>query len=298
MGAAEKVKILIVDDKPANLLALEAILDSPIYSLVRARSGREAVEHVEKERFAVILLDVQMPDIDGYEAARRIKKLPNGRDVPIVFVTAVYKEDEDARRGYAAGGLDFFPKPLDPELLRTKIKLYTDLFVMARATSEKDGLAEILREHRITKHRLETILRAISEGVVVADRSGEIVLSNIEALRLFGSEENLPFARRGDYVGTHPETGEVIPSGDWPLIRALEKGETSSSELTEVGLPDGARIVIIHSASPVRTEDGEVVGAVCVFKELDADALPAAMRGAPAPSRRTDPRAQRGAHRA
>lgn len=294
MAGSHRVKILIVDDKPANLLALEAVLDSPLYELVRAGSGLEAVERVEKDAFAAILLDVQMPDIDGYEAARRIKRLPNGRDVPIIFVTAVYNEDEDARRGYAAGGLDYFPKPLDPELLKTKIRLYSDLFLMSRATRDQGSLAAVLRERRIAERKLETILRAISEGVVVADRDGAIVQTNAEALRVFGSESGVPFSRRGEYVGTHPETGEVIASGDWPLLRALETGEPTASELTELALPDGSRTTILNSASPVRTEDGEVVGAVCVFKELPraASLEPPAGR---ARSRRRGPRDQRAA---
>lgn len=262
-----KIKLLLVDDKPANLLALEAVLDSPAYELVRAGSGFQALEQVERTDFAAILLDVQMPLMDGYETARRIKKLPKGKDVPIIFVTAVFREDEDARRGYQAGGLDFFPKPIDPDLLRTKIKLYGDLFLMSHLARE-GSVAAIMRERQLAERKLETILRSITEGVVVSDRDGKIVQINQEGLRLFGSVEAVPFDRRHEYVGTHPETGDCVPSDDWPLVRALERGEVCPSELTEVEVPGGAKMLLLNSATPLKTEEGELVGAVCVFKEM------------------------------
>ncbi len=121
-------KILIVDDRVENLVALEAVLGAPDYELIRARSGLDAVRCVDAhDDLAVIVMDLQMPGMDGFEAARKIKCMPHGRSVPIIFVTAVYNEDEDVRRGYACGALDFFPKPLEANLLRTKVRLYSDL---------------------------------------------------------------------------------------------------------------------------------------------------------------------------
>lgn len=260
MASIEKVSILIVDDKPANLLALEAILDSPAYDLVRASSGEEALKLVETRTFGTILLDVQMPGIDGYETARRIKKLANGRDVPIVFVTAVYQESEDARRGYEAGGLDYFPKPLDPVLLKTKVKLYCDLHLLTRAPRKVLDLAE---------RKLEAVLRTISEGVVVVDTEGRVVQFNDEAKRIWGSPEAMPFGRRSEYVGAHPETGEMIASGEWPLVRVLKTGQATGSELTEIEVPGrGDKLLLISSACPLRTDEGELLGAVAAFKVL------------------------------
>src|SRR6516165_9589018 len=120
-----KVKILMVDDLPANLLALEAVLGAPNYDLVRAFSGAEAIKLVEEWSFATIILDLHMPGLDGYETARRIKKLPHGAEVPIIFITAVYKESEDVRRGYEAGAIDFIPKPFEPSVLKAKVSIYT-----------------------------------------------------------------------------------------------------------------------------------------------------------------------------
>src|SRR5262245_11325384 len=118
-----KPTILAVDDTPTNLVALEAVLDKD-FALVFARSGPEAMALLQEQSVDVILMDVQMPNMDGFEAAEQIKKLPGCEDIPIVFITAVYNEDPHVKRGYAAGGVDYFTKPFDPDLLRLKVGIY------------------------------------------------------------------------------------------------------------------------------------------------------------------------------
>src|SRR5678816_2213059 len=117
-------RVLAVDDTPSNLVALDAVL-SRNYAMVEANSGTAALAMLEHDpNFDVILLDVSMPIIDGYETATRIKKLPGCEDIPIVFITAVYNEAPHVKRGYAAGGIDYFTKPFDPDILRLKVGIY------------------------------------------------------------------------------------------------------------------------------------------------------------------------------
>src|SRR5690349_17195729 len=113
----EKISLLLVDDHPSNLIVLEAVLSDPSYDLVKAHSGQEALDLVNERDFALILLDVQMPGMDGFETARQIKKLERGKDVPLIFLTAIFKEDPFVRRGYEMGAIDYFGKPFDPEVL-------------------------------------------------------------------------------------------------------------------------------------------------------------------------------------
>src|ERR1700749_1502483 len=114
-----KGKILMVDDKTANLLALEAVLDRPEYDLIRANSGSDALEALHQHPdIALILLDVQMPIMDGFETARRIKRDPAYAAIPIIFITAVYTTDPFVLKGMQAGGIDYFTKPFDPEVLK------------------------------------------------------------------------------------------------------------------------------------------------------------------------------------
>lgn len=120
--------ILLVDDTPANLIALGAVLKPLEMRVIEVASGAEALKAVEREQFAAVLLDVQMPEMDGLETAKRIRTLPNGRGVPILFLTAIHRDEQYARRGYAVGASDYITKPFDAELLRARVRAYVELF--------------------------------------------------------------------------------------------------------------------------------------------------------------------------
>ncbi|WP_189276363.1 response regulator [Kitasatospora griseola] len=121
-------KVLLVDDRPDNLMVLEAVLGPHGHRLVRAESGPDALRALlEPDDFAVILLDVQMPGMDGYETAAHIKRRARTRDIPIVFVTAIGTDPDHSMRGYAAGAVDFIPKPVDPWALRAKVAVHVEL---------------------------------------------------------------------------------------------------------------------------------------------------------------------------
>lgn len=139
----EKAKILLVDDREENLIALEAILSSLEQELVRARSGEEALKALLTGEYAVILLDVVMPGMDGFEVARDIKRRRKTRDIPIIFLTAANGDPDYAFRGYAAGAVDFIAKPFDPWILRAKVSVFVDLHTKNRQLREQ---ATLLRE--------------------------------------------------------------------------------------------------------------------------------------------------------
>jgi CheY-like chemotaxis protein len=123
----EPARILLVDDRPDNLLALEAILASLGQTLVRAASGEEALKALLADDYAVILLDVQMPGMDGFETAAHIKRRERTRDIPIIFLTAINREPQHAFRGYSTGAVDYLAKPFDPWVLRAKVAVFVDL---------------------------------------------------------------------------------------------------------------------------------------------------------------------------
>jgi CheY-like chemotaxis protein len=120
LATPPKVKILLVDDRPANLLTLESILEDLGQEIVKATSGKEALRHLLKDDYAVILLDVKMPEMDGFETATLIRERDRSRHTPIVFLTA-HKEEEHLFRGYYAGAVDFLKKPIQQEVLRSKV---------------------------------------------------------------------------------------------------------------------------------------------------------------------------------
>jgi CheY-like chemotaxis protein len=137
-----KARILLVDDRHENLVALEAILSSLNQTLVTVRSGEEALKALLVDEFAVILLDVVMPGMDGFETASHIKRRPKTRDVPIIFLTAASAEPDHAFRGYAAGAVDYISKPFDPWVLRAKVAVFVELYAKNQQLQEQ---AELLR---------------------------------------------------------------------------------------------------------------------------------------------------------
>ncbi|MGW7453972.1 response regulator [Streptomyces sp. NPDC054787] len=123
-------KVLVVDDQPNNLLAMTAVLSNLDQELVAVSSGRDALKALlDHDDFAVIIMDVQMPGMDGYETAAHIKRRPRTRDVPIIFLTAMGTDPEHSARGYAAGAVDYIAKPFDPWVLRAKVAVFTSIYL-------------------------------------------------------------------------------------------------------------------------------------------------------------------------
>src|SRR5216110_2366939 len=128
----EKVNILLVDDQPAKLLAYEVILKELGENLVKASSGREALEFLLKNDVAIILVDVCMPELDGFELAAMIRDHPRFQKTAMIFISAIQVSDIDRLRGYEMGAVDYVPVPVVPEVLRAKVRVFTDLYRKSR----------------------------------------------------------------------------------------------------------------------------------------------------------------------
>jgi signal transduction histidine kinase len=153
--------VLLVDDRQENLLALEGILKPLGVRIVKARSGEEALLHLLRETFAVILLDVQMPRLDGLQTAELIKHREQTRHIPIVFITALSRETAYVFKGYAHGAVDYLLKPIDPEILRAKVRVFCDLFVRGEQI-RKQALESEVKDVFLSSvvHELQTPLAA------------------------------------------------------------------------------------------------------------------------------------------
>src|SRR5436309_5271605 len=149
MQADQKVNILLVDDRESNLLALEAILQGLDQNVVQARSGREALRRLLDDDFAVILMDVQMPDMDGFETAALIRERERSQLTPIIFITAFERNDVQMFKGYSLGAVDYLFKPVRPEVLRSKVSVFVELY---RKTEQVRHQAELLRENERRDH--------------------------------------------------------------------------------------------------------------------------------------------------
>jgi CheY-like chemotaxis protein len=164
-----KPRILLVDDRAENLTALEAILSSLNQVLVPVRSGDEALKALLSGEFAVILLDVVMPGMDGFETAAHIKRRAKTRDIPIIFLTAASSEPDYAFRGYAAGAVDYIAKPFDPWVLRAKVSIFVELYMKNLQLREQ---AELLRSQLATAPGLAEGGAAVELGGNAGEAAG------------------------------------------------------------------------------------------------------------------------------
>ena len=174
-GGRGPVRILMVDDRPENLLALEAILSGLGHELIRANSGREALKQLLTKDIALILLDVQMPGMDGFETAAQIKQRERTQHIPIVFLTAIDGEAHQAFRGYAAGAVDYLAKPFDPWVLRAKVGVFIELYERRR---ELDAQAERL-DAALAELHPERVL-ALGREALAAARAVQGVLDPLD----------------------------------------------------------------------------------------------------------------------
>ncbi len=259
-------RVLLVDDTPANLIALGAVLRPLGAELVEARSGPEAIEKLGLGSFAVALLDVQMPGMDGFEAAARIRKTAAGRDLPILFLTAIHRDESYARKGYASGAADYITKPYDADILRARVKAFVDLFrqreelrrheVESRTRERDEAVRRLAALERISTAALEegdvgALLRKLL-GVFLeaADRadSAAILLREGQGLRVRASvglssysiEETILVGQ--GFAGTIAATGEPLSVGE----------RTSNDLVTSRGAQGLFGVPLIH--------EGDVIG--------------------------------------
>ena len=170
-GRSEPVNILLVDDQPGKLLSYEAILSELGENLIKANSGREALEHLLKTDITVVLMDVSMPELDGFELAEIIRQHPRFQKTAIIFVSAVHLSDLDQLKGYESGAVDYVSVPVIPELLRAKVSVFAELY---RKTRDSERLTREL-EHRVAARTAEleaSMARqlALTEQLREADR--------------------------------------------------------------------------------------------------------------------------------
>ncbi len=253
---SEQANILLVDDRDENLLALEAILEPLGHRLVSVTSARGALREVLLEDFACILLDVKMPELDGFELAALIKQRERSEHIPIIFVTALSKDEQQIYRGYSAGAVDYIFKPIDPDVLRSKVSVFVDLWTATRQLQEQ---AELLHERELAD------LERASEARYrqLADAMPQIVwASNVEGRATY-------FNRRWfEYTGISPRDAgpnvwhEVVHPDDLPLFLSRRDQTLASGDTFEVEYRfrarDGSYRWHLGRAVPIRDQDRRI----------------------------------------
>jgi CheY-like chemotaxis protein len=264
----QRAKVLIVDDVRGNLLAVAAVLESD-HDVVLASSGYEALRILgQAGDIDVILLDVHMPGMDGFETAAKIKKMKDREGIPIIFITAIYQDDPFVKKGYEVGGIDYFGKPFDPDILRMKIAAYASFRLKADLLRERELHIRESEELFRVGRKLSSLLESLPVGVLIADADGRICQTTDEAARILRCDEPARSDAYGEILGWWDSAGQMIKNGQGLLARALRAGETSHSQPLKIRCFDGAEKTILASASPLHGLDREVIGAVVLIRDL------------------------------
>jgi PAS domain S-box-containing protein len=258
-----KQSILLVDDHRENLIALEAILEAPDRELVMATSGNEALQLALKHDFSVVLLDVQMPEMDGFEVAQLLRQGKKTRNIPIIFVTAISKEHKYVFKGYECGAVDYLFKPIDQQILTAKVGVFLDLDL------QKRRLQQAVVQMKRLKDENERLLQAIGEGIIGTDSRGVITFANGAAGTLFGLSREALVGQAVDKLLFHDEEGGQRWSWDQSaLYQACSKDSpwrTDSPFFPKVK----KRIVVMDvSATPLNQPGEPFTGTVLVIRDV------------------------------
>src|SRR5437870_8755242 len=218
-----RARILMVDDHQPNLLALEAILAPLGEELVSVTSGEDALRQLLEGEFALILMDVQMPGMDGIETAAVIKQRDRNRSTPIIFLTAIAKDPSFIFRGYSQGAVDYLLKPFDPEILRTKVSVFVDLWRRGELIKRQAAMlrAQELRElERRSEVRFHALTDSMPQCVWAARRDGEIYYCNRIWREYAGDQAGITFF-------------DAVPPEELEEVRRSYQDATSAGEPLE-----------------------------------------------------------------
>src|SRR5438270_6053549 len=253
---SENAAILLVDDREENLIALEAVLAPHGHQLVRADSGVAALRELLRHDFAGIVLDVDMPELDGFETARLLKQRARSRHVPVVFVTALPEDDRQVFHGYSVGAVDYIFKPIDPDILRSKVGVFVDLWDKNRQLREQ----ELLALERASETRYGQLADAMPQIVWRADVNGNATYFN---------------HRWFEYTGMTPAEAAASP---WSVVVHVEDlpgwlSKLSSSDAFEhevrLRAVDGTHRWHLARTAPIRDELGRIESWVGTATDID-----------------------------
>ena len=275
----QKTNLLLVDDKPENLLALESILDDLACTLFKARSGPEALRLVIKHDFALALIDVQMPDMNGFELAELLRGRRETRHLPMIFVTAISKDQKYVFQGYEIGAVDYLFKPLDTNILRSKVQVFLELYRQRKLFEKRaedlehkvqDLQGEIIRyqqgEETLSKSedRYRTILEPAPDPVVVYDMYGRVSYLNSAFSRVFGWSLNESRGREIDFV-----PAEHL-SDSRQIVMQIRQGATISGIETVRLTKDRLRVEVSISGAGFFDKQGTLQGSVMTLQDITA----------------------------
>lgn len=273
--AAFTTNILLVDDRPQNLMALRVILEPLGERLVLAQSGEEALKYLLEDEFAVILLDVVMPGLDGFQTAAAIKERERTRHTPIIFLTAASQHEQQVFRGYDIGGVDYITKPFNPDILRLKVGVFVDLYrknallrhqdEQLRENERRERIRAIAEQQRLGEQRYQTLAESMPQIVWTANAAGDVTYTNQRCIDFIGLASDV-LRERGWQTALHPQDADDFVQG-WN--RAVHAKQDYEAFLRLRSARDGAYHWHLWRAVPVRGSGGEIVSWIGTSTDID-----------------------------
>jgi PAS domain S-box-containing protein len=268
MSGEEKVNILLVDDQPAKLLSYEVILSGLGENLIKASSGRQALEHLLKNEIAVVLVDVCMPDLDGFQLAAMIREHPRFQSTAMIFISAIQVTDLDRLRGYEMGAVDYVPVPVVPEVLRAKVKVFAELYRKTRQLERLNAELEKRVAERTAELEASTARLSQSEYrrslALAAGNMGSWDWDRVHGDCLWDEGQHLIFGvDPKKFVVTPENVRALIHTDDWQKLEGVvqqvfERGEACEAEF-RVRRPDGEVRWCMGTAAATLDANGQVV---------------------------------------
>jgi PAS domain S-box-containing protein len=264
-------RVLIVDDNENNLYSLRALINKHMdVDVLQALSGHAAIDTaLNNPRIDLIILDVQMPEIDGFQTASMLKVRQKTKDIPIIFLTAAYKTDEFQKKGYAVGAADYLLKPIDDNQLINKISTYLRLIEKEREMNLRlEALVEErTRELQVAKQYLENVISHMGEALLLLEPSGKIKAANPAAYRMLGYEEgDLVGMSIGDVFEEEEQEQAKAFMGIW--LEALIRTGTISRIDASFIARDQRRVPILFSRTAIMNAVGEITDIICIAKDM------------------------------
>ena len=271
---ADPVNILIVDDKVENLIALERLLSGFNVTTFRALSGNQALQLTLNHTFALALVDVQMPDMDGFETVALMRLNEATRYLPVIFVSAIYREDFHVVKGMESGAVDFITKPVNPEILKGKIRIFLELYEQKRLLeSEISERAKIQQSLEQNNSLLNNLLHSIPDIVFYKSPSGVYLACNRSFENYFGMKElQVVFKTDRDLFP------ELLAASHEQMDAELKLSGAIVERELWVTLPDGRDVLLDYHINPIRNSSGKLTGIIGIARDaterfLDKQAL-------------------------
>ncbi len=257
---SEAVALLLVDDRPENLTALEAVLGDDGLELITASSGNDALRWILKRDFALVLLDVQMPDMDGFETAELMRANPKTRHLPIIFVTAGMKELKLQFQGYELGAVDYLIKPFEPLVLKSKVRVFCELYRQRRELEKNRGELESRIKERVaelaaSEERFRQLATHAPVGIIQVDSLGECLYANRSWCEMAGMDEALA-AGQGWTRTLHPDDRPRVDAAWRSFLATAQEWSLDYRYLH----PDGVLRWVHASAVALREAGGAISG--------------------------------------